>query len=416
MTDSSRRSQILHFPRKEASVALDARSLLLICWTSGCWAFSFGLGTQVVSHWLQAQGASDTVIGLNHSFYYFGMAIGSFAAPWLTRRLELGGCARLGMIASGITLALFPWSDGVYVSCLLRFLNGWAAAMSVIPLETIVSRDSAVEEKTRNFGYYGAAMVLGGAVGMSISLHLYEAGVVFAFFLGGVVPAITGFILRPGMATPSDPAVTPSLRVPLGLLSNFLSYGTAWCQGFLEGLMISFLSLYLEAVGYTKPVAGMFVGLATIGAILLVVPISWLGDRCGKTQVLLGCYGMTALGLLVIPWFTDAIGLGSVLFVFGGCAGAMYPLGLSLLTDRMPESGLARAYAWYLAIECVGSLVGAAAVGKARDLWGETAMFPVGLSAVVLVIATWIGLQYHWRNRRTSAPQFAAKENHTLAA
>ena len=146
------------------------------------------------------------------------------------------------------------------------------------------------------------------------------------------------------------------------------------------------------------------------------MPISWLGDRCGKTQVLLGCYGMTALGLIVIPWLTNAIGLGSMLFVFGACAGAMYPLGLSLLTDRMPESGLARAYAWYLAIECVGSLVGAAAVGKARDLWGETAMFPVGLSAVVLVIATWIGLQYHWRNRRTSAPQFAAKENHTLAA
>jgi MFS family permease len=416
MTDSSGRSQILHSPRKEASVALNARSLLLICWTSGCWAFSFGLGTQVVSHWLQAQGASGTVIGLNHSFYYFGMAIGSFAVPWLTRRLGPAGCARLGMIASGITLALFPWSDGEYGSYLLRFLNGWAAAMSVIPLETIVSRDSAIKTKTRNFGYYGAAMVLGGAVGMSISLHLYAVGVVFAFCLGGAVPVITGFILQPGVATPSQPAETQSLRVSLGLLSNFLSYGTAWCQGFLEGLMISFLSLYLEAVGYTKGVAGMFVGLATIGTILLVVPISWLGDRCGKTQVLLGCYGMTALGLIVIPWLTNAIGLGSVLFVFGACAGAMYPLGLSLLTDRMPESGLARAYAWYLAIECVGSLVGAAAVGKARDLWGETAMFPVGLSAVMLVIATWLGLQYHWRNRMTSATQSPAKENHRQEA
>ena len=397
-------------------MALDARSLLLICWTSGCWAFSFGLGTQVVSHWLQAQGASDTVIGLNHSFYYFGMAIGSFAVPWLTRRPGPAGCARLGMIASGITLALFPLSDAEYGSYLLRFLNGWAAAMSVIPLETIVSRDSALEKKTRNFGYYGAAMVLGGAVGMSVSLHLYEAGVGFAFCLGGAVPVITGLIVRPALATQSQPAETQNLRVSLGLLRNVLSYGTAWCQGFLEGLMISFLSLYLEALGYTRGVAGMFMGMATIGTVLLVVPISWLGDRCGKTQVLLGCYGMTALGLVVIPWLTNAIGLGSVLIVFGGCAGAMYPLGLSLLTDRMPESGLARAYAWYLAIECVGSLVGAAAVGKARDVWGETAMFPVGLSAVVLVIATWLGLQYRWRNRRTSAPQSAAKEKHTQAA
>src|SRR5713101_7599090 len=129
MTDSSCRSQILHSPRKEASVALNARLLLLICWTSAAWAFSFGLGSQVVSHWLKALGANDTLVGLNHAFYYFGMTIGSFAVPWLTRRLGPAGCARLGMIASGITLAVFPWSDGEYGSYLLRFLNGWAAAM-----------------------------------------------------------------------------------------------------------------------------------------------------------------------------------------------------------------------------------------------------------------------------------------------
>jgi MFS family permease len=386
-------------------VALNARLLLLICWTSAAWAFSFGLGSQVVSHWLKALGANDTLVGLNHAFYYFGMTIGSFAVPWLTRRLGPAGCARLGMIASGITLAVFPWSDGEYGSYLLRFLNGWAAAMSVIPLETIVSRDSAVEKKTQNFGYFGAAMVLGGAAGMGISLHLYEIGAVLVFCLGGAVPFMTGFILGPGMATQSEPAETQRLRVSLGLLRNFLSYGTAWCQGFLEGLMISFLSLYLEAVGYTKGIAGVFVGVATVGTILLVVPISWLGDRCGKTQVLLGCYGVTALGLLVIPWLTNAIGLGATLFVFGACAGAMYPLGLSLLTDRMPQSGLARAYAWYLAIECLGSVVGAAAVGKARDHLGEAAMFGVGLAAVAAVLVIWLGLQYFLPNPTTAPAQ-----------
>src|SRR5262249_13202092 len=148
MTDSSRRSQTLHSPRKEASVALDARSLLLICWTSGCWAFSFGLGTQVVSHWLQAQGASDTVIGLNHSFYYFGMAIGSFAVPWLTRRPGPAGCARLGMIASGITLALFPLSDAEYGSYLLRFLHCWGAAIGRTSPRTMLGPAFAPREKT----------------------------------------------------------------------------------------------------------------------------------------------------------------------------------------------------------------------------------------------------------------------------
>ena len=49
---------------------LDTRSLLVIGAASAGWAFSFGVGSQAVSHSLKSQDISDTVIGLNHSFYY----------------------------------------------------------------------------------------------------------------------------------------------------------------------------------------------------------------------------------------------------------------------------------------------------------------------------------------------------------
>ena len=154
---------------------------------------------------------------------------------------------------------------------------------------------------------------------------------------------------------------------------------------------------------------GTFVAVATIGTIVLVVPISWLGDRCGKTPVLLGCYAVTALGLLALPFVTEPILLGGTLFIFGACAGAMYPLGLALLTDRMPASGLARAYAWYLAIECVGSQLGAAAAGKARDIWDEAAMFPAGLAAIIAVLAIWATLRA--LRPGEAAPAMTASEN-----
>jgi predicted MFS family arabinose efflux permease len=69
----------------------------------------------------------------------------------------------------------------------------------------------------------------------------------------------------------------------------------------------------------------------------------------------------------------------------------MYPLGLSLLGDGLAPGILARAYTWYLAMECIGSQVGAAAMGRARDLWGEAAMFIVGAVALVAVLLTWAG-------------------------
>lgn len=367
---------------------LTARSIWLICTTSGLWAFSFGLGSQVVTHWLKAQDVSDTVVGLSHSFYYFGLAAASCGVPALTRRFGPTACATFGMIFAGVTLAAFPWAGGEWGWYLCRFLNGVAGALSLVPLETIVSRDSVPHKKTQNFAYYGVSLTLGGALGIGLGLSTFQPGETSAFYLGAVLPIVAGLALAVFLPTRAA-TDAPGQRVPLGLRRNFLSFGTAWCQGFIEGGMLAFLSLFLVSRGFSADMAGMLMGVMMVGVILFQVPVSWLADRHGKTPILLCCYAVVALGLLGIPWLTGSLWLALALFCFGACTGAMYPLGLSRLSDNMPESGLARAYAWYLAIECVGSQAGAAIMGKARDLWGESAMFGVSLAAVLLVLAIW---------------------------
>jgi MFS family permease len=396
-------------------VTLNVRSMLLICGTTTAWAFSFGLGTQVVSLWLTALQESQTVIGLTHSFYYFGLAVASCAVPWMTRRLGTTGCAALGMIGAGITLAAFPWADGEAGWYLLRFLNGWAGAMSLVPLETVVSRDSRVEQKTQNFAYYGISLTVGGALGFGIGSYLFVPGHTLAFYLGGFTPIAGGLALLALFHRPAR-AETTTARTSLGWGRNFLSYGTAWCLGFLEGGMIVFLPLFLVSRGFSQESAGTMMSVTMLGVIFFQIPVSWLADRHGKRPMLLACYGVVALGLLTIPWLSNSILLALGLFCFGACSGAMYPLGLSLLSDRIPESGLARAYAWYLAIECVGSQAGAAIMGKARDEWGETAMFGVGLAAVVGVLAIWLGLRFFLRERVQEADWQIAEQNQRQAA
>jgi MFS family permease len=179
--------------------------------------------------------------------------------------------------------------------------------------------------------------------------------------------------------------------------------------------MLAFLSLFLIARGFSTEVAGILMGVTMIGVIAFQVPVAWLADRWGKTPMLLVCYAAVALGLLAIPWLSQALVLALGLFIFGACTGAMYPLGLSLLGDNMPEAALPRAYAWYLAIECVGSQAGAAAMGKARDQWGETAMFAVGFAALVVVLAAWLGWQFLLRHRQNAAGQ-PPKEERGIAA
>jgi hypothetical protein len=57
-----------------------------------------------------------------------------------------------------------------------------------------------------------------------------------------------------------------------------------------------------------------------------------------------------------------------------------------------------------MAMECVGSVVGPACVGQARDWWGEGALFAVCEVAVVLVLAAWVTVRLAgWRRGAAAA-------------
>ena len=94
-------------------------------------------------------------------------------------------------------------------------------------------------------------------------------------------------------------------------------------------------------------------GAALAGVLLIQVPVGWLSLRLGKMPVLLGCCGLLAAGLVFIPMCTTNIGVGFWLFVLGASTGGLYPLGLSLLGDRVPPAvlvprGLPGIWPWIL--------------------------------------------------------------------
>jgi MFS family permease len=396
-------------------LASPVRFLRLICLASAGWAFSFGVGTQVVSHWLKAQGQSDAAIGLNHSTYYLGLAVASLFVPWMMRhwgRL----CAPVGMVLASATLALFPWTGSPAGWFGMRLLNGAAAAMSLIPLETFISTGSPTQHKARNFGFYAVALTMGGALGIWVGLRFFAQDGSKAFLLGSLAPLAAGLALVLWIPYHQTNAggvggVRPRERTALDLQRHFLSYGTGWSQGFLEGGMLAFLSFFLMSTGLSAGAAGGLMGVTMIGVIVFQVPVAWLADRLGRMPVLLTCYGIVLAGLLALPFCGPSPWLTVWLFLFGACSGAFYPLGLALLGEGAAEERLPRLFAWYMAMECFGSQAGAALMGEARDWWGERAMFAVGFAAVAGVLTGWLGLRLiEARRKPSSVPQDAASE------
>src|SRR5262245_53830135 len=204
------------------------RKLLLMCLACASWAVGFGWGSQVVSHWLQSHGHSDTAIGLAHTAYYLGLALGAPLVPALLGRWGRA-CPLLGMTLAGVTLALFPWGGSLGGYLILRLLNGAAGALSLIPLETFISHEAAPDERTRCFGWYGVALRLGGALGIWAGLHFHEVDGSLAFLLGGLLPIAVASALGGCVSTFGGADEPLAARQPLFKRRNVLSFGTAWC-------------------------------------------------------------------------------------------------------------------------------------------------------------------------------------------
>jgi MFS family permease len=126
-----------------------------------------------------------------------------------------------------------------------------------------------------------------------------------------------------------------------------------------------------------------------IGIIVSQVPVAWLADRFSRTGTLLACYAATGVALTVMPFCGPSAWLVTALLVAGACSTAFYPLGITLLGERLPPAALARGNARFLTFNCLGSLVGPAVAGATMDLFGKRALFISGQGAILLVLATW---------------------------
>jgi MFS family permease len=369
----------------------------IICFLTAAWSVSFGIGTQATSHWLARHGASDTIIGLVHSAYYLGVAAGSLFVPGWTRRFGLTTTTG-GLVVSAVSLGMFPWAAGPAGWLSLRMLCGAGCAATLVPLETYLSRNCEPGRRAEAFSWFAVSLTLAGGLGIALGLEGFNpdgvlggrlGGAEAAFWIGAAFPLIAAIVagVRLGGTDAGTESSTPAES--FRWRDHLLSFGAAWGQGFLEGGMLAFLSLFLVERGLSTTEAGTAMGAAMVGVIACQIPVGWIADRFGRRPSLLGCFAIAIVSALAIPLSGSGVFLAVGLFLFGASSGAMYPLGMALLDHRLPAGALARAYACYLAVECVGSQMGSALTGASRDVWGPGAMFPVCAAALLLALAVW---------------------------
>src|SRR5947199_312314 len=130
----------------------------------------------------------------------------------------------------------------------------------------------------KDAGCSAFTIALGMALGIFLGMELYAIAPWLGFLQGGLLGMAAAVVVDGWLPPSAVPPEEPHDRTPLEFRRNFLSFGSAWSQGFLEGGMMALLALYLISTGLSEEAAGGLMGGIMVGVIVFQVPLAWLAD------------------------------------------------------------------------------------------------------------------------------------------
>src|SRR5262249_4259229 len=151
--------------------------------------------------------------------------------PWTMRRWGRSSVV-FGTLASGVTVMAFPFRDGLLWWFTFRLLNGFAGALSLIPLETLVNQNAQPEQRARHFAYYALCVAVGIAAGELVGMQMYAGAPYLAFLVGGAAALLAAGVLVAWLQWPALPEEQRHGNTPLAFRRNLLCFGSAWSQGY----------------------------------------------------------------------------------------------------------------------------------------------------------------------------------------
>jgi len=351
--------------------AVEPRHLLArgaVIAVAAIFGLTYSLSAPLIALNLAERGLSEALIGANAAMHAVGVLAVATVLPRLAawggvRRTILGALA----VAAGALLA-FPAMPSVWLWFPLRILLGGAAEALFVLSETWINELSTESTRARAMAVYTAALSLGFALGPLI-LSAVGTGGATPYVLGAALTAAAMVLIAvPWVQAPAfhEPAAGGPLRylrlAPVAMATTVLNAG-------IETAGLSFLALYAMGAGWPENEATRLISSMMVGAIVLQLPIGWLGDKVDRRRLLLGLAVVSGLGALLWPFVLhQPVVAYAVVFTWGGVFVGIYTIMLTMVGSRFKGGELVGVYAVMGLSWGVGALAGPAIAGVAMDL------------------------------------------------
>lgn len=341
-----------------ASSSSNILSRAAVISTAAMFGLTYSLSAPLIALHMARQGASETMIGMNAAMHAVGVLITALLLPRLVARLGPRRLILLSLAASACVLVVFGLIPNIWLWFPLRLLLGMAAEALFVVSETWINALSTENTRARAMAAYTAALALGLALGPLI-LSLVGAEGTLPFMIGAVISlGAATLVIAPAVRAP--PFEKPSSGNPLRFLRIApVAIGAITLNAAVETAGLSFLALYAIGLGWQAEDAARLMFVMMFGAIILQLPIGWLGDMVDRGKLIIGCAVLATLGAALWPFALQSeIATYALLFVWGGVFVGIYTLTLTVVGSRFSGGDLVGIYALMGLTWGAGALVG----------------------------------------------------------
>jgi predicted MFS family arabinose efflux permease len=352
--------------------------------------FATNLSMHLLNLRMQSLGVSGSSIGVSVAIQALGIV---FAAPLTKYAIGRYGVRQTlvaGSLLCTATLAAFSIVTDLFVWNALRFVFAGGLAFLFTTSESLIIARADGGNRGRVVAWYATALATGTSAGPLL---------ITVIGIQGASPLLWGALIFAWASTPifaylrRGEGLTPVVRkstfatlriAPIAFLSAFV-FGIADNGG------MALLGVYSVMTGYDYTSAVAFAAFATIGGILLQVPLGYSANKYNPRLVLICCAVFSIWLLAVLPGLMShkPLAFGAV-FGLGGLIEGLYTVGLICIAKYYRGLGISSANGCFISLCGFGELVGPLATGASMEYLGSQG-FVLALAAVLALYVFLIG-------------------------
>ena len=308
-----------------------------------------------------------------------GQLVDRFGARWL---LLWGGLV-------GVLGMLIPFFvPGLAAVFMAATVAGAAAGVCEVALQNLVGLLSTQQSRALNFSNYSLMGSISNFVGplmagFSIDLSGHPATclylalcalvpVAMVTIWGGALPAGTRQV-KHAEGGARDMLSEPGVRRTLAT-SSLLQTG--------KDIFQFYMPVYMHAIGMSASIIGVVISMNAVAAFVVRSVLPRLIARFKEEKMLAFAFYLSAVSLMLIPFFEDAVTLALISFVFGLGMGAGQPIITLLMFSNSAEGRSGEALGLRMTVIHLTKIVVPVAFGSVGSALGLPPVF--WLNAVML--------------------------------